>query len=277
MENVAKWKEIAMESLTKVWFEISSIFPNIIGTLVILVFGWFFTKLMIRIVRKVLIMAKVHKIDDAINEIEIIEGKKLNFNTIKVVSLFIKMLIYIMLAIMASDILGLQIISQEISNFLGYLPQLFSALIIFMGGLLLANIIKKSIKSFFESIELSGAKIISQLIFIIFLIFISITALDQAGVNTQIITNNVSFIIAGFILTVVLAVGIGAQKIVSDLLKTFYARKTFEIGQTIAFNNVKGSVEAIDGISVTLKTENGKLIVPIKDLVENQVYIPDSF
>lgn len=275
MENVAKWKEIAMESLTKVWFEVSSIFPNIIGTIFILILGWFLTKLLIRIIRKVLILAQVHKIDDAINEIEIVEGKKLNFNTIKIVSLFVKVLIYIMLLIMASDILGLKIISQEISNFLAYLPQLFSAILIFIGGLLVANIIRKGIKSFFESIELSGAKIISQLVFIIFLIFTSITALNEAGIDTQIITSNVTLIFGGLILTFVLAVGVGAQKVVADLLKTFYVRKTYEIGQIIEFNNIKGVVESIDGISITLKTEQGKLIVPIKDLVESHVYVKD--
>ena len=33
MEKASLWKDIALESLTKVWFEISSIFPNIIGTI----------------------------------------------------------------------------------------------------------------------------------------------------------------------------------------------------------------------------------------------------
>ena len=52
-----------------------------------------------------------------------------------------------------------------------------------------------------------------------------------------------------------------------------YARKTYEIGQKIQFNDIKGEVEAIDNISVVLKTEQGKLVVPIKDLVESQVKI----
>ena len=116
MEKASLWKDIALESLTKVWFEISSIFPNIIGTLVVLVIGWLFAKLAVRIIKKVLTIAKAHKLDETINEIEIIEGKKLNFNTIKIVSVFVKWLIYIMLLIMASDILGLQIISQEITK-----------------------------------------------------------------------------------------------------------------------------------------------------------------
>ncbi len=275
MEKATQWKEIALESLTKVWFEISSIFPNIIGTLVVLIIGWLFAKLAVRIIKKVLTLAKADKLDETINEIEIIEGKKLNFNTIKIVSVFVKWLIYIMLLIMASDILGLQIISQEISNFLGYLPRLFAALIIFIVGLLLANLVKNGLKSLFESMEISGSKIISQLVFFIFLIFISITALNQAGVNTEIITNNITMILAAFLLAFALALGLGAQKVVGDLLRTFYARKTYEIGQIIEFNNITGEIIAIDGISVTIKTTKGKFVIPIKDVIESQVRVDE--
>jgi hypothetical protein len=264
-----------MESLTKVWFEISSIFPNIIGTIVVLIIGWLFAKLVVRIIKKVLKLAKVDKLDETINEIEIIEGKKLNFNTIKIVSVFVKWLIYIMLMIMASDILGLQVISQEISNFLGYVPKLFAALIIFTVGLLLANLVKNGLKSLFESMELSGAKMISQLVFFILLIFISITALNQAGVDTQIITSNITMILGAFLLAFALALGLGAQKVVGDLLRTFYARKTYEIGQVIEFNNLTGEVIAIDGISLTLKTAKGKFVIPIKDIVESQVRVQE--
>ena len=275
MEKATQWKEIALESLTKVWFEISSIFPNIIGTLVVLIIGWLFAKLAVRIIKKVLTLAKADKLDETINEIEIIEGKKLSFNTIKIVSVFVKWLIYIMLLIMPSDILGLQIISQGISNFLGYLPRLFAALIIFIVGILLANLVKNGLKSLFESMEISGSKIISQIVFFILLIFISITALNQAGVNTEIITNNITMILASFLLAFALALGLGAQKVVGDLLRTFYARKTYEIGQIIEFNNITGEIIAIDGISVTIKTTKGKFVIPIKDVVESQVRVDE--
>ena len=273
MEKATEWKDIAVESLTAMWIEITKIFPSIIGALIILILGWLITKLVVKVVRKALKLAKANKLDDKLNEIEIVEGKNLNFDTIEIVSKFIKWVMYIMLIIMVSDILNLKMISQQISNLLGYLPQLFAAIVIFTIGLILANTIKKALKSFFESMDLSGAKIISQVVFFIILIFTSITALNQAGVDTEIITSNITMILAAFLLAFALAFGFGAQKTVGDLLKTFYARKTYEIGQKIEFNNIIGEVEAIDGISVTLKTAQGKLVVPIKDIVESQVKI----
>lgn len=206
---------------------------------------------------------------------EIVDGKNLNFDTVKVVSNFVKWVMYIMLLIMASDIMNLTMISEQISALFGYLPQLFSALVIFTVGLVLANVIKKGLKAFFESMDLSGAKIISQVVFFIILIFTSITALNQAGVNTEIITSNLTMILAAFLLAFALAFGFGAQKVVGDVLKAFYVRKIYEIGQVVEFNNIKGEVEAIDSISITLKTGEGKLVVPIKDIVESQVKIKD--
>ncbi|GAA3612430.1 mechanosensitive ion channel [Flavivirga amylovorans] len=275
MEEATKAKDVAMESLSRMWLEITDIFPNIIGTIIVLVIGWLVTKLVVKIIKKALKLAKANKLDNAINDIEIVEGKKLNFDTVKVVSNFVKWVMYIMLLIMASDIMNLTMISTQISNLLGYLPQLFSALVIFTVGLILANVIKKGLKTFFESMDLSGAKIISQVVFFIILIFTSITALNQAGVNTEIITSNLTMILAAFLLAFALAFGFGAQKVVGDVLKAFYTRKIYEIGQVIEFNNIKGEVETIDSITITLKTKEGKLVVPIKDIVESQVKIED--
>ena len=275
MEKAIEWKNVAMESLTSMWFEITKIFPNIIGAIVVLLIGWLVTKLIVKVVRKALTLAKANKLDDALNEIEIVEGKNLKFNTIKIVSNFVKWLIYIMLIIMVSDILNLKIISEEISNLFSYLPQLFAALVIFILGLLFANFVKKGLKSFFESMDLSGSKIISQIVFFILLIFISITALNQAGVNTEIITSNLTMILAAFLLAFALAFGFGAREVVGDLLWTFYTRKTFEIGQKIEFQGKNYEVDAIDNIRVILKNEDGRLIVPIKNIVESQIKIRD--
>ena len=275
MEKVTEFKDIALQSLTTMWLEITKIFPNIIGALIIIIIGWIVTKFIVKLIKKVLKLAKVNKIDDKINEIEIVEGKQLNFDTVKVVSSFVKWIMYIVLLITASDIMGLEIISNQVSNLLSYLPQLFAALIIFMLGLLFANFVKNGLKSLFESMDLSGGKMISQVVFFLLLTFISITALNQAGIDTEIITNNINMIIAAFLLAFAIAFGLGAREVVGKLLNTFYARKTFEVGQNIIFNDETYTIDAVQSISVILKNSKGKLIVPIKDIVENQVQLQD--
>ena len=276
MEKVTEFKDIAMQSLTSMWLEITAIFPSIIGAIVILLFGWIMTKLIVKLIKRVLKLAKADKLDDKLNNIEIVEGKKLNFDTIKIVSNFVKWVMYIILIIMISDILGLEIISNQISELLSYLPQLFAALIIFTLGLLFANFVKKGLKSFFESMDLSGGKIISQVVFFLILIFISITALNQAGIDTTIITSNITMILAAFLLAFAIAFGLGAKNVVGKLMHTFYARKMFEVGQKIKFDGKDFTVDEVKSISIILKNAEGRLIVPINDLMENQVQTQDQ-
>jgi len=275
MEKMTEFKDIATQSLTTMWLEITKIFPNIIGALIVLIIGWIVTKLIVKLIKKVLKLAKVNKLDDKLNEIEILEGKKLNFDTVKIVSGFVKWLMYIVLLITASDIMGLEIISNQVSALLAYLPQLFAALVIFILGLLFANFVKNGLKSLFESMDLSGGKMISNVVFFLLLTFISITALNQAGIDTYIITNNINMIIAAFLIAFAIAVGLGARDVVGKLLNTFYARKTFEVGQKIIFNEKVYTIDAVQSISVILKNSEGRLIVPIKDLIENQVQMQD--
>jgi len=276
MESIITLKNNAMQSLSSMWPEFSALALKFLGALVILLAGWLVTKLVIKAIQKILKIANVHKLDEKLNEIEIVEGKSLNFDTIKIVSKLVKWLMYVILIVVLSDVLGLEIISNQVNNLLGYLPQLFAALAIFVIGLLFANFVKNGLKSLFESMDLSGGKMISQVVFFLLLTFISITALNQAGINTEIITNNITMILAAFLLAFAIAFGFGAREVVNKLLNTFYARKTYEVGQKIIFNDETYVVDAVQSISIILKNSKGKLIVPIKDIVESQVLMQDQ-
>lgn len=266
MEKFEEYKNLAVESL-------STTGVNILKAILVLILGWLFIRLILSILKRTLKFIKIDKLGNKLNNIEIIEGKKLNINITKVILSFVKWSLLLVLIIVVSEMMGLTIISEEIGNLLHYLPQLLSALTIFVIGLFLANFVKKSIQSFFKSFELSGSKIISQLIFFILLAIISITALNQAGINTDIITSNLNLIFGAFLASFALALGLGARDVVADLLRTFYTRRTYEVGQYVKFKDIEGEIITIDDISITLKTTTGKLIVPIKDLVENQVEV----
>ena len=70
-----------------------------------------------------------------------------------------------------------------------------------------------------------------------------------------------------------IGLGLGSREVVADLLRTFYARKTFAVGDSIKTKKVAGTVEAIDGLFVTIKTQDSKLVVPIREIVEQKVEI----
>jgi len=263
------------ESLHNVWLDIAASAPKILGVLALIIVFLIIIKIITVVLKKVFIKANVNKLGDKINQIELSEGKTLNINLVNVLVKAIKWLLYIVLITIVADILELAMVSEGLKSFMSYLPKLFTALAIVTLGLLFSTFVKKSLQSLFESLELSGGKLLSQLVFLLLMILISITALNQAEINTEIITSNIKMILAAFLLAFSLAFGLGARNVIEKVLNTFYTRKLYEIGKIIEFNGIRGEVESINSISVTIKTEEGKLIVPIKDIVESQVKIQD--
>ncbi|MBO0592471.1 mechanosensitive ion channel [Cellulophaga sp. E16_2] len=273
METITNWKDLTYNSLNEMGINIMNTIPNILGAIIILLIGWLITKIVVIVLKKVLKLTKIDRLTEIINEKNIFGKAEIKFNTSAVILGFVKWILFLVFLIIASDIMNWKIVSVEIGNLLRYLPKLFSAIALFMIGLYIANFVRKAVKGVFDSFDLTGAKAISGLVFYIIAIIITITALNQAGIDTQIITNNLTIILGAFLASIAIAFGLGSKDVVGDLLRAFYTRKNFEVGQKIQFKNISGTIESIDNITMSVKTAKGKVIVPIKDVVENEVEI----
>ncbi|MEO0506116.1 MAG: mechanosensitive ion channel domain-containing protein [Bacteroidota bacterium] len=273
METINEWKELTFNSLITMGRDIASALPKIIGALIILVIGWLVTKIVLFVLGKVLKLAKMDKLSDKINEMDLFGKGGFKLDIIKIVLGFVKWLLLLVFLIVAADILSWEIISTEIGNLLRYLPRLFSALALMMIGLYVGNFVKNTVKKLFESLEFSGSNVVSNLLFYIIVIFISITALNQAGIDTTIITNNITMILGAFLLAFAIGVGLGSRDIITDLLRSFYTRRTYAVGDKVVIGDLAGSIEAIENNSVTLVTKSGKYVIPIKDVTSTKVEV----
>ncbi len=274
METIGK---IATDSLRTIILDIASALPGIFGAIIVLLLAWAIIKFTAFVLRKLLRLAKVDQLSDRVNEAHLFgEESTIKVDIIKIILGFVKGVLWLTFIIVAADVMGLEIISEEIANLLRYLPVLLSALVIFTIGMLAAKLIRKALVGVFESMGIGGSKIVSTIVYYIILIFVLVTALNQAGVDTEIITSNFTLIIGAFLLAFAIGLGLGSREVVADLLRTFYARKTFAIGDVIKTKKLEGTVEAIDGIFITVRTEAGKMVVPIREVVENKIEIREQ-
>lgn len=276
METMDKWKDLTFDSLSNIFKDIASALPGIFGAFIVIIFGWIIIKVVTFILRRIFKAIKLDKASEKINEAKLFGDADIKIDLPKIIVTFIKVLLWLVFIIVASDIMGLTIISTEIANLLRYLPILLSAMIIFMIGLFLAKTIKETIVKVFDSIGLGGGKLLGNVLFYLIIIFVSITALNQAGIDTQIITNNFTIVLGAFLLAIALALGLGSREIVGDLLRTFYSRKIYEVGDKVKIGDLQGTVIGIDNISMILKTKTGKVVIPIKKVVEKTVTVEEQ-
>lgn len=273
MEKITDLTHVGLQSLTALGQSFMSALPNILGALFLIVLGWIIAKIFAYVISKGLKAVKFDKLSEKLQLDQLFGRTNVEITPSKVVGKFVYWVIILLFFITASDTLGWVVVSESIGDLMAYLPKLFSAIIIFLIGFYIANFVKKGLKGILESLSVASAKILSTIAFYIIIIIISLTALNQAGIDTNLITSNVTLIIGGVVLAFAVSFGIGSRDILSNILSSFYSKSNFEVGQNVEMGEIKGTIEKIDITSCVIRTNDGLMIVPVKRLLTENVKV----
>ncbi len=276
MKTLTELKDTIFDSFGNLLDGVAAMVPQLILGLLGLIIAWLVIKIILFVLKRILKAAKIDTLSQRVADAKLFGDKQLKIDLLKVILTTVKVLMILLFTVILAQILELQAISDAIYSLLGYLPTLLSALLILIGGLYLASVVKRAVLKLMESMGASGSKMTSGALFYLITFFISITALNQAGVDTQIITSNFTIVLGAFLLAIALGFGLGSREVISDLLKMFYARKRYMVGDTLVIGDLEGTVESIDNISITLKTKKGTIVVPIDEVISNRVEIKEK-
>ena len=265
--------KIDLSSFQRIFEDLLSGLPKVLGFIGFIILSWILIKIFLYIVKKALSKTKIDEWSEKLSETEIFGSTTINIVLTKVILGALKWLLVLIFVLVGADVFGLDMVSQGIGSFIAYLPKLLTALLIFVGGIYVGTIVKKAIHSMFKSLEITGGNLVGNIAFYLIVIFISITALNQAGVDTSIIEKNITLILGSIVLSFTIAFGLGSRDVVKKLLFGFYSRKNFEVGQRIKVGKTKGEILAIDNICMTIKTNDGKVILPIDQVTSKKVEI----
>lgn len=268
-----QYKQVLNDSLGDMLSNVVQLLPQIVIGILGLIVAWLLLKIILFVLKRVLRAAKIDTLSQKITNAKLFGDKEVKVDLLKIILLSAKILLILFFTIVIADVIGLTSVSDGIKAVLAYLPTLLSALFIFAGGIYLASVVKKATLALFESMGVGGSKLISNALFYIIAFFVSITALNQAGIDTEIITSNITMVLGAFLFAVALGFGLGSREVFADVLKMFYTRKNYMVGDVIAIDDLEGTIEAIDNITMTLMTKKGKVVLPIDEVVSKRVYL----
>ena len=273
MSTIINLKVDVLSTFQGIFDDIIAGLPKALGFIGFVLASWIIIKITLYIIRKVLSKTSIDKLSEKLSETEIFGDTTINIVLTKVILGIVKWSLILIFVLAGSSIFGLDTVAEGIKSFIAYLPRLITALAIFVAGIYIGTIVKKAILSMFKSLEVSGGNLVGNIVFYLIVVFLTITALDQAGIDTSAIKSNLSLILGSVLLAFTIAFGLGSRDVIQRLLFGFYTRKNLELGQRIKIGKIEGEIEAIDNITLTIQTNNGKVILPIKDLVDKKVEI----
>ena len=262
-----------MELLEDILRQLREFAPNLIFALAILIVGWIIAKLIASIIKRILKAIKIDDLADKLNDIDLVRQANMKILPSKNISKIVYYVFMLITFIVATDKLGVEAVTNLLTDFIGYLPRLFTGVIFFIIGLLIADAIRGVVLTACQSLGIPSAKIIANVVFYFIFLSVTMSALDQAGIQTDFIKSNLMIIIAGVVGAFAFGYGLASKGMMSNLLASFYTKGKFIIGDTITVDGVKGQIVAIDNTSFSIQTETSKMVYPLSKLTEKGIEV----
>lgn len=257
--------------------QFSAFFPKLVGALVVLTLGWLIARLVRKVLTQVLSRIGVDRLAEMLNEIDIVRSSGM---TIKISSVLAKIVYFVMMLIFvvaATDAMGVEAITTLVTNALNYIPSLFSAAVIFLFGLIGADMVRGLVLTICQSIGLPSAKMVASAVFYFLLITVAVSALSQAQIDTNFISSNLTVIIGAVALSFAFGYGLAARDLMSNYLAGYYNKNKVRIGDDVQILGTRGKVVTLDATSFVLQTDDRAVIVPLNKLISEkvEVFYPD--
>ena len=265
--------ELPTNLLSDLISQTAAALPNVLGALVILIIGWIIAKFVARMVKRLFKSLNIDKLGEKLNDVDLL--KKTNFN-IEISSVFSKIVYYIMMLfflVASVDVLGMESLSNLVKDLINYIPQLITAMVLLAVGLVIADTLSGIIRSTCKSLGIPSAGIIGSMAFWLIFLTIGVSALSQAGIDTNFIRSNLSILLGGVILAFAIGYGFASKNIVENFLASFYSKNKFTIGDRIEIDGVSGEITEIDNTSLTLSSDDARVIFPLSTLSKEKVKI----
>ncbi len=248
--------------------------PNFLMAVVLAVVGVIVAKIVSKIVKKFLVKINVDKLGEKLNEIEFIEKSNVNIKVSAILSKVIYYFLVLFFLVAATDVLNMPAVSDLVLGIFNLIPSLIVAGIILVLGTLLSDAIRGICQTGLESLGIPSARMIASFVFYFLFINIVISALTQAKINTEFLSQNISLIIGGIILAFAIGYGLASKDSMANFLASYYSKGKFDVGDTITIEGVTGSIVEIGKSSMILISENGnKVIFPLNQVSRTKIEI----
>ena len=276
MKELPNLTEVLISTLTKLINQFVDFVPRFIFAAFILLIGYLVAKGISIILKKVLEKIGFDRIGEKLNEISIVKQLQTEIKLSQIVS---KVLYYFVLLGFITDAtrtLGVGAITSLVEKLVNFVPQLIVAAIMLQIGVLVAETLKNAVVSICKSFNVPSAKLIGSIVFTFFSVITLISALGQAGVNTELLESSFNLIIGGIILAFSVGYGFASRDVLANLLASFYNSSRFQLGQTIQIDEIKGRIVHIDNTSITLQTGDSQTVFPLQVIQSKKITVFDN-
>lgn len=210
--------DVVQDTFLNLWESVIAYLPNILGALIVFLFGVLVAYVFRHVVVKVIELLRIDDLSHKLDLSTTLEKMGIRLHIGELLGWIVKWFFIVVALIAATDILGWDQVTDYLRQVVLYLPNVIIAVIILLAGILLANFVQNIVKSAVEAAKLQSAAFLSGISKWAILIFSFMAALVQLQIAPDLIRVLFTGLVAMLALAGGLAFGLGGRDHASKCL-----------------------------------------------------------
>ena len=220
--TVSSVQQAFLVALSNVISSIVSYIPNILAALLLLLAGILVGKWLRWFTIKILESIRLSKAlkNSAVDKF--LEKAEITTKVEHLIGNIVNWLVLLVFFIAATNLLGLTTVSNFLNNILGYIPNVISAALILMLGVLVAGFVESLVKGSLSQINVSTGRLVSKITSYMVMVFTILAAFAELDIASDLINTLFIGFVAILAIGFGLAFGLGSKELVAKVLDDWY-------------------------------------------------------
>ena len=199
------WMQVLQYSFQSLWIELIALLPQFVFAIAILLVGWLLGGALKHIIERIFTTLKVNDLLDAAGVDKVISKTGYELKAGAFVGALVKWFTIVVFFVATLDILNLDQVTIFFRDVvLSYLPQVIVAVLILFGGMIVANILHKSVEAGARAAGFNAPEFLGSFARYAVIVFAVLAALSQLHIAPAL----VEMLFAGFVFAASLALGL---------------------------------------------------------------------
>jgi small-conductance mechanosensitive channel len=259
--NFAVWESAVAAAVGEFVQRAIAYLPSLAAGIGLIVLGWLIAALTSAAMRRVLgggltLLGRQPRLGRAV------ERTRLGPEFVGLASRVVFWFVLTLFVAAAVERLQLTIAAALVTGFAAWLPRVLVALAIVFGGVVAGQLAFSAVSRAAAAAGLPQAGLLARSVQVILLFFAIVTAADQLGVQSTLLTAVVATAVGAVLGGATLAFGLGSRVAVSNIVAVFYLLKTYRVGQMVRIGDIEGEIIEISQTGVFIASPDGRVLVP---------------
>lgn len=212
-------RSVIVVPVREVLTRVGNFIPTLVGVLIILIGGWLIAKFIQKIVSRVLKTLKLDDVSEKARISDILKKGEIKQSLSELLGLMLYWLLMLIVVMAAVNALGLTVAADLLNRVIAYLPNVIAAVFILVLGIFFSTLMASIVHTTATNAGVTQARILSQFVQAIIVIFASVIVLEQLGVAASIVVFTLQAIIAAVALGAAIAFGTGCKDIAAKTMQ----------------------------------------------------------